>query len=333
MSLIRRQKAEGRAQTTRSGLPTAYRLLPTARGFTLVEMLVVMGIIILAITMAIPTIRYLTGAKSEQSAENAVAAMLAAARADAIGSQQPEGVLFLIDEANDRVVMREVMQTIQPGDPAGVTYLDLVPDRDSVPLPTGIRALTIKDNINPPPALVTTSGTTINTVDPFYGYRYLGFNNNTNPSIGTYTGSVPTDISLIGGVILFDGYGNLSTAQYGFRFSIGGVMTALGNAIVTPATGGTNAPPSGMPVLWPASGANPQPYLRAQLGLVLVDKETFQNQERLLSPPPSTFDGNPETTMSSGTTDPREPVLDTWLDTNTTPILIDRYNGTLIRAE
>jgi type II secretory pathway pseudopilin PulG len=280
-------------------------------------MLVVMGIIILAITMAIPTIRYMTGSRSAQSAENAVAAMLARARADAIGSQQPQGVVFLIDQTNDRVVMREVLQTIQPNDPAGVTFLDLVPDRDPLPLPPGIRALTIKDNLTPP-----LSG----TIDPFQSYRYLGFNNNTTTL--TYTGSTTTDLGIIGGVILFDGYGNLSTAQYGFRFSIGPVLTGLGNAIVT--AGASNSPPPGMPVLWPTASSS-MPYLRAQIGLVLVDRETFQNQERQLSPAPTTFDGNPVT--SSGSSDTREPVIDGWLDVNTTPLLVDRYNGTLIRAE
>lgn len=312
MSLIRRQKAEGRGQKSRSTAPTAYRLPPTARGFTLVEMLVVMGIIILAITMAIPTIRYLTGAKSEQSAENAVAATLAAARADAIGTQQPGGVLFLIDETTNRVVMREVMQTIEPGDPAGITYIDLVPNRDPVPLPTGIVALTIKDTYFP-------SG----EADPFPNYRYLGFNNNA-AAAGAYTGSTTTDLGLIGGVILFDGYGNLSVVQYGFRYSIGGILTGLGNAIVTP--GANNTPPSGMPVLWPTSASSSNAlYLRSQIGLVLPDRETYENQQRQIpSSGATTFDGNPTT---------GEATLDSWLDTNTTPILIDRYNGTLIRAE
>lgn len=335
MRWIRRQKAEGRKQKPECGmqkhdlrLPAAHRPRPAA--FTLIEMLVVMGIIVLAVAMAIPTIRYLTGSKSEQAAQNAVAAMLTRARTDAVGTQQPGGIIFLLDQASDRVVMREVMQTIQPNDPPGVTYLDLVPDRDPLYLPPGVRAWTIKDVYHP------TAPT--NVPDPFPNYRYLGFND--DPTSGTYTGTVsaslPQTRAFIGGVILFDGYGNLLVTQYGFRYSVGGQLTALGNALVT--AGSNASPPSGMPVMWPASSSSPPPavvgpYLRSQLGVVLFDRETFRNVESQITGASMTnFDGNPTNGTPPSSSTP-ETYLDGWLDQNTTPLLVNNYNGTLSRGE
>lgn len=329
-NLMRSQKAEGRGQKTGSTLPTAYCLPPTASGFTLVEMLVVMGIIVLAITLAIPTIRFLTGSKSTQAAENTMAAVLARTRSDAIGLQQPEGVLFVLDQTTNRVTLLEVTQTVNSYDPPGVTYLDLVPDRDPLVLPPGVGAWTIKDTYVP-------SGTTVAFTDPFgvsspntSGYRYLGYNNDT--SGGTYTGSTVTDKALIGGVILFDGQGNLLVTPYGFRLMNTSMTpaqpTALAQALINFNALPAPTPP---PTLWPmsaAAGYTPTLYLRSQIGFVLFDKETFENQERLLSPTPSNLDGNPMPASTSN-----EGVLDPWLDVNTTPLLINRYNGTLTRAE
>jgi prepilin-type N-terminal cleavage/methylation domain-containing protein len=310
-------------ETAHSSISASRRLRVPASspGFTLVEMLVVMGIIVLAITLAIPTIRYLTGSKSQQGAENTMAAMLARTRSDAIGLQQPQGVLFLLDQASGRVELVEVMQTIAPYDPPGVVYLDLVPDRDPLFLPPGIGAWTIKDTYVP-------SG--VGDTDPFVNYRYLGYNNDTTTN--TYTNTVITDRALIGGVILFDGQGNLLVTPYGFRFlntiSTPATPTSMAGALIT-------IPPSSLPPglapLWPTSTGPLYPptiYLRSQLGFVLFDKESFENQERLISSSLTNLEGNPLPSSTSN-----EGVLDPWLDVNTTPLLVNRYDGTLTRAE
>jgi prepilin-type N-terminal cleavage/methylation domain-containing protein len=274
------------------------RVSTVVPGFTLIEMLVVMGIIVLAMTLAIPSIRYLTGSKSEQAAQNTVAAILARTRSDAIGLQQPTGILFAIDNATDRVVVMEVQQATLSN---GVVYLDLVPDRDNLLLPPGIRAWTIKDTFLPSSSFS----------DPFPGYRYLGFNDS------TYAGSSTMDKLKLGGVILFDGQGNLLVGQYGFLWvslTSASTPTQLAQAAFT-------TPPTS-PGLWPvAAGAI---YLRSQVGFALFDRETFQNQQRQLSSPPTNLDGN---------SSPGEANLDPWLDVNTTPLLVNRYNGTLTRAE
>jgi len=62
------------------------------RGFTLVEMMVVMGIIVLVCSMALPSIIRLFNAGSDAQAYNLLAAHLVAARALAIQNNAPAGV-------------------------------------------------------------------------------------------------------------------------------------------------------------------------------------------------------------------------------------------------
>ena len=113
-------------------------------GFTLIEILVVVGIIVVMIAMAVPLFNTLTGSRSEESAENQIAAILNTARTEAMALQSPTGVLFYIDPATNRIngaLVREV-QTDLFNDPETAGYgteifLDLM-DREPVSLPPGI---------------------------------------------------------------------------------------------------------------------------------------------------------------------------------------------------
>jgi hypothetical protein len=272
-------------------------------------MLIVMAIIVLAITLAVPAIRLLTGSRSEQAAQNDIAAFVASARANAIGLQEPRGVLFYIDKTTDRVTLAQVMQSSfqagPPSDPtagvtAGIVYLDLAPNVDPLPLPPGVRVWTLMDQFAPSTAVS----------NPFPNYRYLGFDD------VTYTPAPAPmmDKAKFGGVILFDAQGRLLVTQYGFRFTdhINGTATASalqGLAFINTSTTATN---------WGAAAASQ--YLRSQIGFVMFDRETF-NQVQAGQ---TNLDGNNSAT---------EPVVDPWIDTNATPILINRSNGTLTRAE
>src|SRR4051794_33163673 len=85
--------------------------LPAAgcpRAFTLTEILVVIVIIVIVLGMAVPVFHFITGSRSEEGAINQIAAMLARARADAIGLQKPIGVAFFTDGNNGRGYMAEV---------------------------------------------------------------------------------------------------------------------------------------------------------------------------------------------------------------------------------
>ncbi len=52
----------------------------TSRAFTLVELLVVMGVIVLIVAAAVPAINALSGSKSTQACQNTISAMLGTAR-------------------------------------------------------------------------------------------------------------------------------------------------------------------------------------------------------------------------------------------------------------
>ena len=302
-----RQKAVGRRHKCGEGtsLPTAYRLLPTNLnpGFTLIEMLIVIGVIILALAMAVPAIRALTGAKSEQAAQNVVSAYLASARADAVGIQDIEGVLFYLDPGTNRVTLVEVAQSpFQTNDVPGVIYLDLEggvhngKSRDPLLLPPGVRLMTIKDY-----------GV---KNDPFMNSRYLGFN---------YFPPAASPNAQLGGVILFNGNGRLYTGSYGFRFVTTNTTGQPTSSALSAIVFGNTTPSAN----WPPKTSNLS--LSSQIAFTLFDRETFLNQGFL--------DNNDGGGSISSDVNASQANQDNWLDANTTPILVSRYNGTLIRAE
>ena len=327
MNQASRQMSEGSGHKS-GGFPLPTALRPSPTGFTLIEMLIVIGIIILALAMAVPTIRALTGTKSEQSAQNVVSAYLASARADAVGVQDVEGVLFYLDPANGRVTLQEVAQSpYQSGDMAGVVYLDLEgsvhggKSRDPLVLPAGVQLMTLKDANAYGPSFS----------DLFPNSRYLGYNYFPPATAAAQNAQ-------LGGVILFNGNGRLFTGQYGFRFVASDIsgnptknLSPLGILVFR------NTPPSTMenwPVAASSSKTTSSPGLLSQIGFAFFDRETFLNQH---DPSGNPFlDLNNSNGVIPDDNNPAQTSVDNqanWLDANTTPILVNRYNGTLIRAE
>ncbi len=89
-------------------------------GFTLVEMLTVLAIIVLVLASAVPVFNSLTGNHSLAAAQNQIASLLQTARQDAIYNRQTMGIFFYIDPATDAVAMAEVQLDQQQG--GGTTY-------------------------------------------------------------------------------------------------------------------------------------------------------------------------------------------------------------------
>jgi type II secretory pathway pseudopilin PulG len=254
-------------------------------------MLVVIGIIILFVTLAIPAISAITGTRSIGAAENQISAVLARAREEAIGIQDYRGVFFYLDPREDRVVAALVRPADVQAPGSNIILLDTVADRDYLMLPQGIRLQTLYDDQNE---------------------RYLGF----NPTPAS------TENVKFGGVILFDGQGRLVSKLYGFQFQAPDPTNTTGPLI-----------PSGMSALLKVTGTNFVPSngsnnaIRSQMGLVLFDAAAFKSQNFAEGDAGLGLD----TTAASNT--PNEAAKETWLDTNSTPILINRFNGTLIRGE
>src|SRR4051812_45083372 len=112
MNMNSRQQAAGRRQWGDRG--AARVLLPAARcmlpAFSLTELLIVIGIIVLALALAVPALNLISGAKSTEAAQNVVGAMLAQARNDAIGMQEYRGVFFYQDPLTKQVKAALVQQ-------------------------------------------------------------------------------------------------------------------------------------------------------------------------------------------------------------------------------
>jgi prepilin-type N-terminal cleavage/methylation domain-containing protein len=297
------------------------------KAFTLAEMLVVMGIILVFIAMAVPAVRSLTGGSSISAARNSMASLMNRAREEAVGIQDIRGVLFFVDPASDRVV-GVICQaaTIQDSNltSQGIVLLDAVPGRDSLPLPLGVRLQMMFNGTNP-------SSSQTGADD-----RYLGFN-----PLNSTSGNPP----FVGGCILFDGNGKLIVRQYGFQMSQPGptgnfiasnLCTMLSNAY--PAAGLTSTSGTisngGSSAFIPTGAPATAPY--SQLGLVLFDYDQFKTQG--FSDLDADINGKGYTSAGSivegsVTQAQSEQLEETWIDQHSTPVLINRFNGTLIRGE
>ncbi len=115
-------------------------------GFTLTELLVVVGLIVLLVAVAVPSFQAITGSRSVETAENTVGPVIARARTLAIADAAPTGTLFYVDPATRRTVM-QIVRLDESLTPAQLTRVDTDPQF----LPRGIAVQLATDS---------TSGTT-----------------------------------------------------------------------------------------------------------------------------------------------------------------------------
>lgn len=282
--------------------PSSFR-----RAFTLNELLIVVGIIVLMLALALPAFNALSGSKSTEGATNQISAFLGQARAEAIGVQEIRGVLFFIDPATDRINMAMVRDSGE-ATIAGVTLLDLVSDRDFIALPQGVMAQTVLNAATG--AARTADG-------------YLGFNNKASTTLLSTSGSLTVN-TRYGGVILFDSTGKLVSLQYGFRCSgttgsITGPMTAVASLL---SQGNISNLGNGSAKDFAAPGT-----VYSQIGMAIFPREGFGAANYTLG------DTQTDTTIDGGTYATNEKAEETWIDNNAVVQLVNRYNGTLIKSE
>ena len=299
------------------------------RGFTLTELLIVIGLIVLVVAIAVPTFRAMSGGRSVDAAQNQLSAILGAARAEAVALQKVRGVFFYYDPATERVnaaLVQEGNYRPEPGDPPPPAvadyYLDLVPDRDPITLPTGVGLQGIDNVEMSDPATRQDDG-------------YTGFNPVQSPGLASPD---PGRAVLWGGVILFDGYGRVVNKFYGFHIAERGTGAAAGNV---PTLMGEllGYLPGGAPTAklfvpeqsaGRASGMNKRPPL-SLFGFVLYDASAFGAQD--FGGQPGTVLADPQFNSQLGSYGNPEAAEERWLDENAAPVLINRYNGTLVRGE
>ena len=126
------------------------RTLPHSTGFTLIELMIVVALLILIASMTVSAINLNTNNDKVRAGSRQVQSYLAGARDRAIYSKAPRGVRFLLDPTNNRTVSSMVF--IAPTDPwtQGTIQLERL-DIDGTPGADGYNAMT---NPNPPVLIV-----------------------------------------------------------------------------------------------------------------------------------------------------------------------------------
>jgi prepilin-type N-terminal cleavage/methylation domain-containing protein len=103
-------------------------------GFTLNELLIVMGLIVLILAIALPAFNLISGNRSVESAENQISAYLAIARSEAIGLQEPRGVIVFTDALSGRITLAQVYFPPNQARPE----IDLFVGRDEMVVTKGV---------------------------------------------------------------------------------------------------------------------------------------------------------------------------------------------------
>ena len=268
-----------------------------ARGFTLVELMIVLTIIVVLVAAAVPALRSIMGTRSNEVAINKISAFLGRARLRAIGLQEPSGIFFYIDPQTQLITMSMVRQTPPEYNDklTNAAYVDFVPNEGTETIPRGVGVQFFSNT---------------NLTADSKGERYIGFNTNS-----------PGGLLAYGSVILFDAYGRLATVPYAFRcVGLTNMPTEMGNLLYfsanPQAASADFIPPPNAPPANPAG-------LMTQIALVLYDAQSFSTNGYTLGDPqvdPSVTGGN-------------ETNEETWLDQTGLPLVINRYNGTVIKGE
>ncbi|HEY0009519.1 MAG TPA: prepilin-type N-terminal cleavage/methylation domain-containing protein [Tepidisphaeraceae bacterium] len=283
--------------------------LQKTRGFTLTEMLIVIGLIVLLIALALPAFNFLTGSRSTEGATNVLSATFARARAEALGVQSPRGVILYRDPRTQRTIARlikpvEVTTWVDARDynvgeyvvDASVTparyYVCITPHRSSASSPDNRPGVdttiwrqatdpTAMNRLNPatPAPLVEITLDIIPDRESILlpnGIGASGLDNNTAAAGGMDTGNPYTGRA----VIMFGGDGTLTNISY---------------QIIADSVLATDFP----------SSATVPFTERSQIGLVVYDDEVAGNAG----------------------------YASTWLDSNAQPLLVNRYNGTILSGK
>jgi Tfp pilus assembly protein FimT len=304
-----------------------------ASAFTMAEIMIVIVIIVLMLSMAMPVFRLMTGSRSEESASNQIAGMLGRARSEAIGLQRPVGVAFFPDSTGryqsavveqksaSGLITWASANTYSKGD-----YVQVV--RRSAPslyyvakqdVPSGAQISSstywqqcdqyVIDKTTDSDAEALPMGVAVQLINDWG----LASGGSIAPKSDAYVSA---------GVIMFDSQGRLmSNVQISINSGgfIGSTMQMFQS------TGSYNFPE------WTGNAPNPIGYafpLYPSFGLVLFDKDAFQSQGFDTIDP--TYSPH---SKASYTTAPNEQTEESWLDQNATPLLINRFNGTLIKGE
>jgi len=257
-------------------------------GFTLTEMLVVIGVMVLLIGLAVPAFRSLSGSNSIEGASNVVSASLARARAQALGLQRPHGIAFYRDAATGRYAMALVEAKSPAQWTADTTYAvgDWVYTGPSTSRAHFVCIVAHTSAVGTPPpganweTVHATANTAINAGD--LAIDLVAGSDRLLLPTGVDAATV-SDTYRDLGVVLFDANGAVVSSQYTIAFE-----SRLYQQVVPGATGATTFVDQ-----------------VSQIGLMLFDRELAANAATRAI----------------------------YIQDNATPLLVNRYNGTIVKGE
>ena len=299
--------------------------------FTLVEMTVVLGLLALLLALAIPTLDVLKQNRSVGGASDRVDSLLGRARALAVEQQQAHGLALFFDPATERVLAAIVQS--QPRPPyagTGVGYfLGLVDDARIVELPPGVLFQ----------EYVTVG------FDRYFGFSRAAFQYNAAGSfaeINQEDDNSPLDL-IPGPVVMFDARGQIAPlVPFAYRTEFDppagggrGALTEMGKLLFRRDTLQPTDPRQVVPARIYTDGEPRQ----TALALAAFDAPNYLAEVRRAT------DGAVDNlTVALNDTPVADGVslsIDTaaeqqeerWLDDNALPMVINRYNGTILEAE
>jgi prepilin-type N-terminal cleavage/methylation domain-containing protein len=276
-----------------------------SKGFTLTELLIAIAIFVVMLAMAMPVFRTLTGSRSIEQGTNIISAKLGHVRNQAMGLEQYGGVMFYLDSDSDRIAMVTLVQSsIEPAFyypppgpfvPVPDVWFDIDPTVDPVLLPQGIGLQTM---VNAP----------LGGAGQRLGNGYIGFGAPFAPGVN----------HRMGGCIIFGPDGRLFTGTPGVALRSGTTTTAIKKFMF-----GTDLdfPPASLPF----DGLN---WASTAIAMCLFESEPYATQFGGVAAGGTDAWADPQSSYTAN-----ERAKENWLDANATPLLINRYNGTLIKGE
>jgi type II secretory pathway pseudopilin PulG len=334
-----------------------------AAGFTLIEMITVLTIIIIVLAIAIPVWNALMGGTNLAAAQNQISAFLSNARTDAIYNRQIIGVFFFLDPKSQQTAMAEVqVQTLwqlpyplTSGSATSYAYTShFQPKPSPLPLPDNgsVNSIELVNNPDPNTAgnyifyrdiVLLPKGVGVALNNNTYAYNNYNSSNQYSPGVwnpNSFAWSIDRYLRL--GAIMFNPDGTLASIPFAIPYSELFTKTStLGENLIAQRIG-MNSSDLGSNI----SVASQHIPLISSVGLVVYDRDAYLNQHAsatALVPGDglqfTDWDMNYTLYTAAypgGVPQPSAAdkfIEESWIDQNGTAMLVSPNSGSLLKAK